>query len=196
MPTLIKEKKALSMLQPWASLLTLGIKRTETRSFKIWKDFRGRLYIHASTVRKKDYAAYYLRDTEFRSYVNMAYEKLHGGRPAGVADQVNAEGPYDYVIPWARYRKAWPTQAIIGHVVVTDCLEAFDYKAQLESAGKFIEWDREFTLGDLSSDRFAWICSGHADYTPSSFPIKGALGLWDIDKRSGCSFLSDLLAKR
>ncbi|WP_373331334.1 ASCH domain-containing protein [Salmonirosea aquatica] len=38
--------KTLSLLQPWAGLLVLGIKRFETRSFNT--RYRGRLGIHAS----------------------------------------------------------------------------------------------------------------------------------------------------
>jgi len=38
--------KALSIRQPWASLIALGIKDIENRSWAT--DFRGRIYIHAS----------------------------------------------------------------------------------------------------------------------------------------------------
>ena len=38
--------KALSIKQPWASLIALGIKDVENRTWKT--NFRGRIYIHAS----------------------------------------------------------------------------------------------------------------------------------------------------
>ena len=38
--------KALSLLQPWASLVVIGAKTVETRSWNT--DYRGRLLIHAS----------------------------------------------------------------------------------------------------------------------------------------------------
>lgn len=43
-------KKALSVKQPWASLIAHGIKPIENRTWKT--NFRGRIYIHACTPRK------------------------------------------------------------------------------------------------------------------------------------------------
>lgn len=40
--------KTLSIKQPWASLIVLGIKDVENRSWST--DFRGKIYIHASKV--------------------------------------------------------------------------------------------------------------------------------------------------
>ena len=40
--------KTLSIKQPWASLIVLGIKDIENRSWST--DFRGKIYIHASKV--------------------------------------------------------------------------------------------------------------------------------------------------
>ena len=38
--------KALTLIQPWASLILLGEKKIETRSWKT--NYRGEIYIHAS----------------------------------------------------------------------------------------------------------------------------------------------------
>lgn len=43
----MKPQKALSFKQPWASLVALGIKPIENRTWKT--NFRGRIYIHASS---------------------------------------------------------------------------------------------------------------------------------------------------
>ncbi len=43
---LMKEMKALSLTQPWASAILLGHKQIETRSWKT--SYRGRIAIHAS----------------------------------------------------------------------------------------------------------------------------------------------------
>ena len=42
--------KALSIKQPWASLIAHGIKDIENRTWKT--NFRGRIYIHASSISK------------------------------------------------------------------------------------------------------------------------------------------------
>ena len=43
--------KALSVKEPFASLISLGIKKIETRSFKT--NYRGEIYIHASLTKNK-----------------------------------------------------------------------------------------------------------------------------------------------
>ena len=45
-----KERKVLSLLQPWASLVVMGLKKIETRSWQT--AHRGTLLIHASLGRK------------------------------------------------------------------------------------------------------------------------------------------------
>ncbi|RYF85259.1 MAG: ASCH domain-containing protein [Chitinophagaceae bacterium] len=44
------EQRALSLLQPWASLVVMGLKRIETRSWQT--AYRGPLLIHASLGKK------------------------------------------------------------------------------------------------------------------------------------------------
>ncbi|GAA4743005.1 ASCH domain-containing protein [Flavisolibacter ginsenosidimutans] len=44
------EAKALSLLQPWASLVVTGIKKIETRSWQT--AYRGTLFVHASLGKK------------------------------------------------------------------------------------------------------------------------------------------------
>lgn len=53
--------KALSIKQPWASLIAHGIKDIENRTWKT--NFRGRIYIHAS-AKKAGELPYILNDTQ------------------------------------------------------------------------------------------------------------------------------------
>lgn len=53
--------KALSIKQPWASLIAHGIKDIENRTWKT--NFRGRIYIHAS-AKKAGELPYILSDTQ------------------------------------------------------------------------------------------------------------------------------------
>lgn len=46
--------KALSLLQPWASLVILGLKRIETRSWQARPSDAGVIAIHASKALKRD----------------------------------------------------------------------------------------------------------------------------------------------
>jgi hypothetical protein len=182
MPKLNAKIPCLSMLQPWASLLTLGIKRVETRSFKIWRDYRGVMYIHATRIRKKDYDQYYARgatDESFREYVNELYEKIHGKAPKN-CEKVDEKSRFGYIIPWKMYKKAFPLGQIIGKVQITDCLEAFDYLEQCRGRHALEVWEREWTLGDLSSDRYAWITRDPENFK-TGIPAKGSLGIWDAE---------------
>ena len=56
--------KALSLLQPWASLVVMGIKQWETRSWST--AYRGELLIHASKGKK---AASLVRNPPFSTYI-------------------------------------------------------------------------------------------------------------------------------
>ena len=49
----MKPQKALSIKQPYASLIALGIKDIENRTWKT--NFRGRIYIHASSKYHDDF---------------------------------------------------------------------------------------------------------------------------------------------
>ncbi|HEU4632417.1 MAG TPA: ASCH domain-containing protein [Flavisolibacter sp.] len=57
--------KALSLLQPWASLVIMGAKRLETRSWNT--AYRGELLIHASTGKTGSILA---AEPPFSKYVN------------------------------------------------------------------------------------------------------------------------------
>jgi hypothetical protein len=172
------EIKCLSMFQPWASLLTLGIKKVETRGFKIWKGHRGTLRIHSSKIRKKDYTQYYIKDEDFRAYVNQAYEILHGQKPR-IYSVVDEKDPYGYEMPWKIYKTAFPLGSIIGHAEVSDCMESFDLKKKYEKMNRLDDWEREWTLGDLSSDRWAWPVINPCNYATPIQNVKGQLGLWN-----------------
>lgn len=56
--------KAISLWQPWASAIALGLKRIESRGW--WTGYRGPLAIHAAkrwTADERDYAAHFARVT-------------------------------------------------------------------------------------------------------------------------------------
>lgn len=86
--------KVLSIKQPWASLIALGIKPIENRSWKT--NFRGRIYIHAS-AKVVNVAPIDLLSTDQRKEV---LSKYHKG-----------------VFPWFN-----PVSAIIGEVDIIDCV--------------------------------------------------------------------------
>lgn len=85
-----KVQKALSIKQPWASLIAEGIKDIENRTWKT--NFRGRIYIHASSPRKFEIA--------------LTDDQTHGALP---------------VLEKA-FKGELPFGAIIGEVDIVDCV--------------------------------------------------------------------------
>lgn len=85
--------KALSIKQPWASLIALGIKDIENRTWKT--NFRGRIYIHAS-AKKAGELPYILDDTQG--------DFFYYNEPEGLKEH------------------SLITSAIIGEVDIIDCV--------------------------------------------------------------------------
>jgi len=87
--------KALSIKQPWASLIAAGIKDIENRTWRT--NYRGRIYIHVSSAK-----------------FNLKYSPL-------TAEQANAahEG---HKIGKIGDADALPYSAIIGEVDIVDCV--------------------------------------------------------------------------
>lgn len=85
--------KALSIKQPWASLIAHGIKNIENRTWKT--KFRGRIFIHASA---KDAGA--------------LYELLNEKQIEAISNHWTAAPPFP----------DRPVSAIIGEVDIVDCV--------------------------------------------------------------------------
>lgn len=94
--------KTLSIKQPWASLIAIGLKDIENRTWRI--NFRGRIYIHAAKARiKPDDLGILLTD---QNYFDIHKYK----KSIGFEDRV------------AEYLATFPLGAIIGEVDIVDCV--------------------------------------------------------------------------
>jgi hypothetical protein len=122
--------KALSLWQPWASLVVAGAKRIETRSW--WTDYRGPLLIHAAG--KATRAQIELRHEEpFRSALERAGVRRWQDLPLG---------------------------AVIGVVELVDVRQIHGPGAVVvEPRAKWIEPPPlpELAFGDYQAGRFAWL---------------------------------------
>jgi hypothetical protein len=144
--------KAISLLQPWASLVAVGAKRIETRSWPT--RYRGPLAIHAS----KKWAPYQT------TYLNI-WEIQTGlapltGKPLDLS-RLSWPGVED---------KHLPLGVVLAVCNLVDCIPTENL-----TQGQ-IGTDRPF--GDFSLGRYGWILD---NVKPLSRPIpaKGNLGLWD-----------------
>lgn len=87
--------KALSIKQPWASLIAHGIKDIENRTWKT--NFRGRIYIHASGIAVKEKFSVLSQEQRFEAETH----------------------PKNFNV---LYFDDLPKSAIIGEVDIVDCV--------------------------------------------------------------------------
>lgn len=158
--------KAISLLQPWASLVVLGRKSFETQPWtpptvaekqyetRSWATkYRGRLAIHASGSTKFDFMA--------------------GSIPfAEVLKQHGIERSYQL-----------PHGYVIGEVTLVECLKMADMTVNVpaNSIDPRSVSQQEWMFGDWSIGRWAWLFEDPIIYkTPVK--QKGQLNVWNWDK--------------
>jgi hypothetical protein len=146
--------KALSLTQPWATLIALGAKRIETRSWTT--NYRGPLAIHA--------AKSFPMGAQAQCALPIFHDALHlhgyppePRLPRGV---IVATCELIAVKLISRESFGWQWEGPTGR------LHSYPYT------------ERELAFGDFSPGRYAWLL---ADVKPLATPIpaQGALGLWE-----------------
>lgn len=150
--------KTISLLQPWATLLSISAKCVETRSWST--NHRGEIAIHASLgFDNKSKALAW--QSPFVDYFH-----LHYGEEAWTRSGVGIL-PRGAVIATARIAACYPT-------VDEEFNEGvFDYYPDLDTPD-------ERAFGDFSPGRFGWVIT-NVKLLPKPIPAKGKLGLWEWD---------------
>lgn len=172
--------KAITLTQPWATLVAIGTKQIETRSWAT--SYRGPLVIHAAKGYGKGGAKEHkaLCGTEpFCSVLNAACERHY-------APYRDLKGIVEHPF--------MPLGAIVAICELVDCLptrqqwKGDDDSPWFTGARKGVGQhyyevpppadSNERAFGDYSAGRFAWLL---ANVRPLETPIpaKGALGLWE-----------------
>jgi activating signal cointegrator 1 len=179
--------KALTLTQPWATLVAIGAKKIETRSWRT--DYRGPLAIHAA----KGFPA------KFRNLVNWSAEEPFASVLKGVLWESRPAVMvwHGQEIPGTRYIE-YPDRLHLGCVIATCqliyCVEIQNHRPSYGSRAVkngdrtdfFIkEFDippdePEFSFGDYTPGRYAWILADIKPL-PQPLPAKGSLRLWDWD---------------
>jgi hypothetical protein len=156
--------KAITVLEPWASLIMLNQKHIETRSWKT--NYRGQLLIHAGTGHRP-----WHMDLAFKEPFFSSLEQVHSTK-------------LDKAI-------TYHLGCIIAVCELTDCIKivgAIDgslgsfsvpvHKAELEN-GETIRGN-EFYFGDYQIGRYAWILHD-IKALEKPIPVKGQQGLWNYE---------------
>ena len=149
--------KAITLTQPWASLVACGAKRIETRGWRT--NYDGRIAIHAA----KGFPGEARRLCEAR----MVREAL--GIPQGV--KVASTLPVGAVIATVEVIKCMSTEMVSGLAP----------GASIHSHG--LEWiisPQELAFGNYDPGRWAWLLADVKTFDPQ--PAKGALSLWEWNR--------------
>lgn len=129
-------EKALSIWQPWASMITIGRKTIETRSWPT--RHRGPLAIHAARRLEGDNITLILD--------SPAFDQLGRGYQHLLLDELT--------------RSRYPLGAIIAVCTLTDCAR-MEGQDTLPQPGTI-----EYCLGDYTPGRYAWILEDVHPITP------------------------------
>lgn len=146
--------KALTLTQPWATLIAIGAKRIETRSWGT--SYRGPLAIHAA----------------------KGLGPVGGMR--GLREQCGTP-PFDYhILQWRLKTKQvdLPLGAIVAVATLVD-VKRIDVGLRSQVLAQTIT-PNEIDFGDYSSGRYAWFLE---DVKPLTEPVpcNGALSLWEVN---------------
>lgn len=150
--------KALSLTQPWATLVTLSAKRIETRSWNT--SYRGQMAIHASKGLPGWVADAVRREPMFGIVMGDLFDPSRltlGDLPRGCIIATCELVSVKFI-----------TADAVGWNWIGPTGRRFDYEIT----------DQERAFGDYTPGRYAWLL---ADVRPLDAPVpaKGALGLWE-----------------
>lgn len=155
--------RALTLTQPWASLVAIGAKKIETRSWPT--RYRGPLAIHASARFP-------------RSCQDLCAKPPFLGPLAGTYRQ-NRAGQF-YLDEWL---KNIPLGAVVAVATLVDCRPTGVTLSTLPFGADWLpaEDSPEYAFGDFSPGRFGWLLENVQRLKPP-IPAKGALGVWEWDR--------------
>ena len=164
--------KALTIWQPWASLIACGAKQYETRSWAT--KYRGPIAIHA--------AARYIRKWDLPVGLTKAADvEMEAGRCPKWGTI-----PFGAVIATAELVNVWRIVYNIGENVeevrrVPVIAESMAEDKRDPYFGDYlVPTEKEIALGDWTPGRYAWGLA-NVKILPEPIPVKGKQGLWNFE---------------
>lgn len=161
--------KTLSICQPWASLIAIGAKRFETRSWAT--KYRGPLAIHASKSFRTQEKNLILSQPFKNALKNLCFRESV------------LECDYGKNI-FAFMPENLPLGKIIATCNLVDCLEIRTNGprkgSKTENIMLILPDEPELSFGDYDPGRYALLLTD-VKMLPEPIPAKGQLGLWNWD---------------
>jgi hypothetical protein len=165
--------KALTLTQPWATLVAIGAKTIETRSWAT--SYRGPLAIHAAAGYGKGGAKAHkaLCGTEpFCSVLNAACKAHYDALDtSGGVLRAMAESPF------------MPMGMIVATCDLVDCVQVlyeWPHNQIVSIRSRHCLTDQERAFGDYTPGRYTWLLT-NIRALEKSIPAKGALSLWEYE---------------
>jgi hypothetical protein len=152
--------RAISLWQPWASLVAIGAKRIETRHWPVPQHILGqRIAIHAAKRWTQEEAAL-LTQEPFRSVLERNFGIM--------AEDTRL------------FREVLPFGAVIATATLTECLST---NGTRRDGPKYADWVHNLSVteeafGNYGPDRFGWVLQ-NIIALPEPIPFKGAQGFFE-----------------
>jgi len=153
--------KALTVLQPYASLIACNAKHYETRSWRT--KYRGKLVIHAGK--------YQYKPGELPK--DVAKSVMSALTPFGLS-ALSETIPYSAVIAVADLMDCWRIESSYERTDKTRIVNA----SNGEQSKLFYISEAEYLFGDWTPGRYAWELT-NVERLPEPIPCKGKQGLWN-----------------
>ena len=165
--------KAITLYQPWANLVAIGVKRIETRSWGT--KYCGPLAIHAGMNKK------------FISFKSPDY--VCGQEPFYSIMTQNAENIIQsFKSPLDQAKRILPLGAVIATCDLIGVDQFGPWLNERLDGGKSVIWakgryyfeltEQERAFGDFTVGRYGWFLA-NVKLLPKPVPARGALGLWE-----------------
>lgn len=147
--------KVLSLLQPWATLVVIGAKKIETRSWAA--EYKGPILIHASAGK----------------YIGSGRNKIS-------CRELCYQEPFKAFINGAAYDNL-PFGTIIGKTELVWCANTEDLRSRGQFTVNQNTWnltEQEKSFGDYSDGRYGWLLKDAVEFE-NPVRAKGSLILWE-----------------
>lgn len=142
--------KAITILQPWASLIACGAKKIETRSWAT--KYRGKIAIHAGAAKKPELLKIALYEPFWTALKDQQIPKLTDGR-RGINFNLGE---------------------VIAIADLVDCIEMTEI---IIACWKAIYGENEIKFGDFEPGRYGWILENVQVIDP--IPARGQQRIWN-----------------
>ena len=150
--------KTLSLWQPWATLIAIGAKRIETRSW--YTPYRGPLAIHAAKTHNQD-----MIDAMMLEPFRYALKS------AGLKCEMRAVGGY--------HADQIPLGCVVATCDLVECIKVETHTMFPNSLNSRIPPNEpERSFGDYTPGRYAWFLENIQPVNP--FPFKGRQQLFEV----------------